>query len=163
MDTVVEAIAGDLVSVSPSASALEVAEKMNQSRNGVVLVCNDGKIMGLVTEQDVVSNVVARGLNARRVHAREIMTRNHPVVSAKEELLEAARLMVEKSVRFLPVMRGGKAVGIFTVDDLAKESIALASLVWAKTAGQAAPESSLIETPVGATAPVQVPVEAATA
>jgi CBS domain-containing protein len=152
-----QAISGEPVSVPPSASVLEVARKMSRSRNGVVLVCNDGKLSGLITERDIVVNAVAKGLNLERVHAREIMKRNHPVVSAREELLEAAKMMVEKSVRLLPVLKGGKAVGVITVEDLAKESVALASLVWAKTASHAPPESIPMETPAGAPAPARVP------
>jgi CBS domain-containing protein len=133
VEKITEIMTDDFPVVSPSAPIIEVAQKLADHRLGYVAVCNDGKFKGLVAEADVIAYTVARGHNPRREHARDIMKNHFPAVLFSDSILEVAKVMIENGVRILPVLKAGKFMGVVTVDDLTKESLSLASLVYAKT------------------------------
>ena len=122
------------VSVPPSAPIRTVAEKMRDCATGIVPVCENGEYRGVVTDRDIITQVVATSQNPKRERAKDLMKRDGPVVSPGQHLEEAARIMATNGVLALPVARYGKLVGLFTLDDLARESLALAAMVLFKNA-----------------------------
>jgi CBS domain-containing protein len=59
---------------------------------------------------------------------------NHlPIISPGDDIIQAAKVMVNRNVRVLPVAQNGKLLGLFTLDNLAGESLALATMVFSKT------------------------------
>ncbi|MBE0479800.1 MAG: CBS domain-containing protein [Dehalococcoidia bacterium] len=133
----------EFASVAPSAPVIEVAQKMANCKDGVIAVCNNGKFMGIITERDIITGTVANALNPKREHARNLMSNHQPVISPDDEILDAARTMVNSGLRVLPVVQRAKLVGLFTVDDLAQESLPLASLVFTRTIKPKSPEPAM--------------------
>ena len=136
MAKVGETMTRDFVSVLPSAPIVEVAQKMRDSATGVIAVCENGKFRGIVTERGIISHTVATAHNSKRECARALMKSDQPIVSPGEEITQAAKVMVNRGVRVLPVAQNRKLLGLFTLDDLARESLALAAIVLVKTAGE---------------------------
>lgn len=122
------------VSVPPSAPIIEVAQKMSNSGTGIIPVCDNGKLRGVITERDIITHIVACAHNPKREHVRALMRNDRPIVSPGEEIMQAAKIMVNNDVRVLPVAQNGKLLGLFTLDDLARESLALAATVLVETA-----------------------------
>lgn len=134
MAKVREIMTRDFVSVPPSALIIEVAQKMRDSGLGMIPVCENGKFRGLITERDIIAHIVASARNPKREHAKSLANNHHPMISPGEEIIQAAKVMVNNGVRLLPVAQNGKLLGLFTLDDLARESLALGATVLVKTA-----------------------------
>jgi CBS domain-containing protein len=108
-----------VVTAQPSATAREVAELMRERNVGsVVLLDEEGMIVGFVTDRDLALGALTDGRDATDpvdAHA------SSPVVTAEPgmNVEEAAELMVRHGIRRLPVLDGGRLTGIVTLDDLA--------------------------------------------
>jgi CBS domain-containing protein len=132
-----DVIAKEFVSVPRSAPIGEVARKMKDLKTGAVPVCDNGKLRGIITERDIVTGVADIASNLSNLPTRLLMNNHHPIISPGEDILQAAKVMVNNGVRVLPVAQNGKFLGLLTLDDLARESMALAAMTFAKTAKMA--------------------------
>lgn len=112
----------ELVTAAPWETAAEVARKMRDHRVGCVLISNEGKLLGLITDRGIAVKCVAEGRNPQTTRIEEIMTRNPYTVTPDFELAEAARLFGQHKVRRLPVVEDGqKLLGILSVADVAPD------------------------------------------
>ena len=122
--------------VTPTTSIFEVAQKMRDTGLGTMPVCENGKLRGLVTEESIVTKIVASGQSPKQEHAESLMISGGPKIPYGSDAVEAAKIMANHGVRYLPVIRnGGKLVGMLTLDDLVKESMVLATMVLATSKG----------------------------
>jgi CBS domain-containing protein len=104
---------------SPIASA---ARAMRDHDIGNVLVTDDQEqVVGIVTDRDVAIRAVAEGLDLEQAEVRDVCTPSPTTVSANDDVDTAAKLMQEQALRRLPVVDGGKAVGIVSLGDLARQ------------------------------------------
>ena len=110
----------DIQFVNPSTSVRVAAEDMRRLHRGCLVVIYKGKLVGIVTERDLVQKVLATGKDPMNTPVSKIMSR--PVISVSPEmgLSNAAKLMVANKIRRLPVVEGSKVVGMLTVSDFAK-------------------------------------------
>ena len=109
-------MSSDLLSVETSASILEVAQRMVDRNVGAVLVLDDGRLAGILTERDVL-RAVARGLSDS-ARVADCMTA-HPETIAPDDTTEhAAVLMLHGGFRHLPVVEGDSLVGVLSIRDL---------------------------------------------
>jgi CBS domain-containing protein len=108
-----------LKTVRPIDSIKEAACLMNESMIGcLIVISGTGKIEGIVTERDILTDVVAEGKDSCSVTVGEIMTKDIVVISPDATLEDAADVMTSKKIKKLPVVQGGKLVGIVTATDL---------------------------------------------
>ncbi len=119
----------DVKTVDPDASVAEVAAAMNRFGVGSMVVVAGGEPVGVISERDILRRVVEPCLSPEATAARQIMS--SPVVSIHESatLGETVRLMAERRVRKVPVVREGRLVGIVTYTDVVSEVLALVSLL----------------------------------
>jgi CBS domain-containing protein len=109
-------MSSDLLSVETSVSIMEVAQRMVDRNVGAVLVLDDGRLVGILTERDVL-RAVARGLRDD-MRVADCMTA-HPETIAPDDTTEhAAVLMLHGGFRHLPVVRGDNLMGVISVRDL---------------------------------------------
>ncbi|HDP70553.1 MAG TPA: CBS domain-containing protein [Actinobacteria bacterium] len=109
----------DPVSISPDATAEEAAKIMRTKKVGSLLVLVDKKLLGIVTDRMIVTEIVASGLNAREVKVGGIMHESVVSVPPEMEAAKAAKLLEELEIRYLPVVVDGKVVGILSISDIA--------------------------------------------
>ncbi len=128
-----DVMVSNINSVSPSTPVIEVAHQMKVSGRGVVSISDKDKFLGLITERDIVVNVVARATDPVTEPASGIMNEHLPIVSPDDDIMEAAKVMGNSGVRALPVVQSGKLLGLFTIEGLAEKSQALAAMVFSKT------------------------------
>jgi CBS domain-containing protein len=107
-----------LVSLPPSATVQDAARIMAERHIGAVLVAVDGRLQGIFTERDVLSRVVAAGLDPNDTALGGVMTPNPDTVAPNDSALEALRRMSERGYRHLPVVDGERMVGIVSIRDL---------------------------------------------
>ncbi len=108
--------------VDPSAPIVEVARVMRDADVGPIPVVEGDKLVGLVTDRDIVVRVVAEGEDPSATTAAEIMSSDLVTVDPDQPLDEALRLMATHQVRRLPVTEeDGRLVGIVAQADIARE------------------------------------------
>ncbi len=100
-------------------TTLENAVKlMNKHEIGCLIVEEEGKPIGIITERDLLKRVLATSKETRKMKAEQIMTNELISISPKMEIEEAARLMCQKKIKKLPVVENGKLLGLVTLTDI---------------------------------------------
>ena len=96
------------------------AAKIMASKNiaAMIVVDEDSKITGIVTERDMTQRVIAAGLDAARTPVSEIMTANPDTLSPDDSAGDALELMQSRKYRHLPVKENGKCVAVVSIRDL---------------------------------------------
>jgi CBS domain-containing protein len=103
-----------------STTVREAAEAMRANDIGDVVVVDDnGKLSGILTDRDIVVRVVAEGRDPRATRIGDIASRELTAVSPDDPVDRAVQLMRERAIRRLPVVDRGKPVGIVSIGDLA--------------------------------------------
>ncbi|MGW6022383.1 CBS domain-containing protein [Streptomyces sp. NPDC055099] len=108
-----------VVAVGPDASLVEAAQLMRAQDIGHVLVATSGRVVGVLTDRDITLRAVADGADPLTVSAQAICTPNPVMVTPDDAVASAVSLMLENSVRRLPVVEDGQPVGMVTLRDLA--------------------------------------------
>jgi len=117
--TVLECCRMDVVTASPDAKVSEVAELMGDSNVGCVVITKDRCPVGIVTDRDIVTRVVARGRDPKKTSISEVMTQDPVVVEDGTGLFEAMQFIRDEGVRRLPIVDcDGNLAGIITTDDI---------------------------------------------
>jgi CBS domain-containing protein len=94
---------------------------MRDAGIGDVIVERDGEVCGIVTDRDIVVRVAAENRTPGDVRLGDICSRELATLAATDIVEDAVRLMADKALRRLPVLDGGRAVGIVSLGDLAIE------------------------------------------
>ncbi|HJQ74259.1 MAG TPA: CBS domain-containing protein [Gaiellaceae bacterium] len=120
MATVTEVMTRDVLSVDPTASIGEAAEKMMDAGVGAVVVMEDTvRLVGIVTERDIL-RAVAQRARAAEARVRQWMTESVITIDPDTTVDEAAKMMFEKNFRHLPVMKDGRLLGIVSLRRLSQ-------------------------------------------
>jgi CBS domain-containing protein len=108
----------DVVSVPPTATVLEAAQRMNERGIGGVIVLANNVLAGIFTERDVLRRVVVPGRPPRGTTVAEVMTTPVTTCSAATPIETCAELMTGRRIRHLPVMDDGVLGGVVTIGDV---------------------------------------------
>jgi CBS domain-containing protein len=118
--TVADVVTPDPVTIEATKTVRDAAELMRAGDIGDVVVVEDGRIVGIVTDRDLVVRVLAIG-GGPDDSVRQAVSGNLVTVSPTESIERAAQLMSDNAVRRLPVVTGDTLVGIVSIGDLAIE------------------------------------------
>ena len=116
------------VCMAPGESVSAAASAMKQHGIGTVLVLTDGRLSGLVTDRDITVRVLAENRDPRATRIGDICSGELVVLDPDDDLAQAARLVRDRAVRRMPVLRDGTPVGVVSIGDLALEKDATAVL-----------------------------------
>ena len=114
-----EIMTRDVTALAPTATIAEVAQHMRYLNVGSIPLMQNDRLVGVITDRDIVVRVVADGLDPHLEQAEMHMTREPITVTPDTSVAEAARVMASKQVRRLPVVEGGRLVGYLALGDLA--------------------------------------------
>ena len=110
-----------VVSITPEESAALAARLLSRHDLGSLPVCGqNGRLVGIVTDRDIITRCVAAGEDPSRVPVQDIMSRAPVTIAPGDDIHAAARQMAARQVRRLPVVEGGKVVGMVSLGDLAR-------------------------------------------
>ena len=115
---------GDEVwSVSPQASVYDALRLMVEKSIGAVLVMDQERLLGIFSERDHTLKVVLKDRTAKDTAVNDAMTRRPVCVSPEQTVEDCMALMTDKRVRHLPVVEGGRVVGLISIGDAVKSTI----------------------------------------
>ncbi len=109
-----------VLSVSPTATVHAAASVMTRANCGSVLIVDiSGKLLGIVTERDLMTKVLARSMDPQTTTMTEIMTRNPYCVTPDTKVTDAVLMMIERGFRHLPIVsQDNKILGVFSSRDV---------------------------------------------
>lgn len=117
-----ECMCNNLVKATPETSVAEAAKLMNSNQIGCLPICStDDKVVGFVTDRDIITRAVAHNKDCNNTKLSDIMTINVIKTTADTEVKEAANIMANNQVRRLPVLEDGKVIGVLTIGDIAQQ------------------------------------------
>jgi CBS domain-containing protein len=104
----------------PGTTVLAAVEKMCAERVGALLVCEEGRPVGLFTERDLMTRVILNRMDPATTLVEEVMSRDVVVVEPATHAEEAMAVMTERRCRHLPVVVEGRVVGLISIGDLVR-------------------------------------------
>ncbi len=110
----------NVITLQTGASAYEAVKLMNKNGIGCLVAVDNGKILGILTERDLLERVLEKCRNPKETDVSEIMTRQVIVGKPDMQLVEATKLMFENKVKKLPIVKGNQLVGLVTLTDIAR-------------------------------------------
>ncbi|MGE5515708.1 MAG: CBS domain-containing protein [Bacteroidota bacterium] len=109
--------------VDPGCSVKDLAEKMRSADLGAIPICDGDKMLGMVTDRDIVTRAVTLDRPLSQCKASDVMSKDVATVREEDDIGKAEQLMSSKQVRRLPVVSGdNRLVGMVTVADLARKA-----------------------------------------
>ena len=115
---------GQIFSVDADATVFAALEVMARENVGALLVMNGGRLVGMLSERDYARKVILKGLSSPQTKVREIMTDTIFYARPEQTVEECMAVVTEKRCRHLPVLDDDKLVGLVSIGDLVKASIA---------------------------------------
>ncbi|WP_152191878.1 CBS domain-containing protein [Georgenia satyanarayanai] len=116
--TVAESMTPNPTTIEANRTVRDAADLLASGDVGAVVVVDDGKVVGIVTDRDIVVRIVATGRSPEDP-VRQACSQDLVTTTPDTDAAEAVRLMRERAVRRIPVLQGGSLVGILSIGDLA--------------------------------------------
>lgn len=105
-------------SISPGATVFDAIEMMAQKNVGALLVTDNDKLVGIISERDYTRKVALKGKASKDTAVREILSGQVVHVTPHHTVEECMHLMTDHRIRHLPVLEGEKIVGVVSIGDL---------------------------------------------
>ena len=109
--------------ISPQDTAYKALEIMAEKDIGAVVVVKDEKVVGIFSERDYARKVILKEKSSKNTAVKELMTDKVCYVRPEQTMDECMALMTEKHMRHLPVIDGGKLIGIVSIGDVVKQIV----------------------------------------
>jgi CBS domain-containing protein len=117
-----ELMTRDVVTVAPEDTLGEAAAKMTERGIGAVVVSDFGRMIGILSERDIMRAVADR-IHSSEARVREWMTADPITATTETSIEDAGRTMLENGFRHLPVVEGERAVGMLSIRDVAQHQL----------------------------------------
>jgi CBS domain-containing protein len=108
------------VTVAPGATLGEVATLMKQEDCGAIPVVEAGRLVGIVTDRDIVIRGVAAGTDPKTQRVSTVMSADPVTVGPDDDVSDAEQVMADRQIRRLPVVEGDRLVGIIVTAQIAR-------------------------------------------
>lgn len=123
VEAILNAKGGDTVTVTSQSTIGELIAELARHNIGAILVVDDGRLVGIVSERDVVRHLAGSAEGFRSQPVAAIMTRSPQTCSRQDSIETAMNKMSRGRFRHLPVLEDGELVGIISMGDLVKRKI----------------------------------------
>ena len=112
-----------VISVAPDTSVLDAIKLMADKAIGSLVVIEDDKLLGIMSERDYARKVIIKGRSSESTHVAEIMTPDVITTSSSQTVNECMNLMTERKIRHLPVVEDNQVIGMISIGDLVEAII----------------------------------------
>lgn len=110
----------NVITVESNTSVKDAVNVMNQHEIGCLVVKEMGKIVGIITERDILSRVVANCKHPEKTKVSEVMSSPVIVGSVDMDIKDAVKQMLTRKIKKLPIVENGQLVGLITLTDIAR-------------------------------------------
>ena len=114
----------NLYSVHKATIVREALKTMAEKNIGSILIMDEQKYLGILTERDYARKVILQGRSSTEVTVQDIMSTEHPHISKEHTIEQCMQIMSENNVRYLPVFENEQLIGLVSILDVIKETIA---------------------------------------
>ena len=108
----------DIFAVEPTIMVYRAIELMCEKNIGGLLICENGKLVGIFTERDYARKLILKGKSSKDTPIRDLMTSNLVTVTPDTSIDDCMRVMSMRKIRHLPVLENDKLVGIISIGDV---------------------------------------------
>jgi CBS domain-containing protein len=112
-----------IFSIAPDAPVLEAIKLMAEHRIGALLVMRETELVGVLSERDYARKGILQGRSSSQTLVADIMSNSPLTVGPDTDVFDCMRLCTDSRIRHLPVVDGGKVVGVISIGDLVKAVI----------------------------------------
>ena len=120
---ILDAKGHDVSTIDPDATVYNAIKKLADENIGSLVVMDDEKIVGIVTERDYARNVILKGKASPTTLVKDIMSTRVVCVGPEQSVEECMAVMTDKAIRHLPVLESKRLVGMVSIGDLVKSII----------------------------------------
>ena len=113
----------ELLTVDSKDSVIEALTIMAKYKIGALIVINNEKMVGVISERDYAREIILEGKSSKDTTVEEIMTKKVLTLSVNDKFEKGLQIMTEKRIRHMPVMNGKEVLGMVSQGDLVKEMI----------------------------------------
>ena len=106
--------------IEPDATVYQAIEMMADKNIGALPVVNGRRLLGILTERDYTRKVILKGKSSKNTSVNDIMSKKPIVADSNDTVGDCMRLMTEKHVRHLPILKDGELMGIVSIGDVVK-------------------------------------------
>lgn len=110
----------DVATLGPSAPCAEAATLMRHEDCGSIPIVENGRLVGIVTDRDIVVRGIAAGKDARTAPVSEVMSADPVTIAPETDVKEAEEVMAQRQIRRLPVVEDGRLAGILVIGQIAR-------------------------------------------
>lgn len=114
----------EVISIAPNRPVFDALVVLAEYKIGALAVIDDGQLVGIFSERDYAREVVLKGRSSRTTMISEVMTSKVISASPHDLVDSAMQTMSDKRIRHLPIVENGQILGMLSVGDLLKETIA---------------------------------------
>ena len=118
-EQVKDVMTSDPITVEAGDSVVVAARRMKEAAVGSMIVMDGDRIHGIVTDRDIAMRVVAEGSDPAQTRVRDITSDDPVTLEPDSSVDDAIKVMSDRAIRRLPVVEGGRPVGIVSLGDLA--------------------------------------------
>ncbi len=113
----------DIWSIASHATVFEALQIMAEKNVGVLLVIDDGEVVGIFSERDYARKVILKGKSSKDISVGDLMTKEVFYIRSQNTLQECMALMTAKHIRHIPVFENNQLIGVVTLGDVVKQII----------------------------------------
>ena len=123
VEAVLAAKGREVASINPSATLATVAQRLRLEGIGALVVLDEDRLAGMISERDVVYAFAEHRAGTSEIKVADVMTRNIITCRREDSLTRVLGLMTRHRVRHLPVLEGGRLMGLISIGDAVKHRL----------------------------------------
>lgn len=108
----------DVYTISPDATVIEALRLMAEKEIGALVVIEDGKMVGILSERDYARKIILKGKSSKDTPVRDIMTSEVIYTGPDKKVRKCLSLMTKHHFRHMPVLDQGQVIGILSIEDV---------------------------------------------
>jgi IMP dehydrogenase len=113
----------NVVTITPDITVLDALKQMAEKNIGSIVVMENGRYTGVLTERDYARKVILKGKSSTTTLVKEIMSTGLPRITPDNSVDTCMQIMSENNIRYLPVFENDELCGIISINDVIKETI----------------------------------------
>ena len=113
----------EVISIAPHRPVFDALVVLAEYKIGALVVLEGDKLVGIFSERDYAREIILKGKSSKTTQISEVMSTNVLTTKPNDTVEQAMTIMTEKHIRHLPVLEGGKVIGMLSIGDLVKETI----------------------------------------